>query len=141
MGDAIAGGALTKLTRLYLNKNRVGDVGLVAFVDALGGMRDGGSQALPCLYELWLSNNRLSDVGATRLFTALGHGAMPGIGDLRLQYNLLGDGTIASLVGTMGSDAFAKLWYLGLSDNSFARRRLWPSTKGSPRVGCSGSSS
>ena len=46
---------------------------------------------------------------------------MANLGDLRLQYNDLGDGGIGALVDAMGvSGRFHKLWYLGLSDNTFS---------------------
>ena len=61
----------------------------------------------------------LATSGDSALFAALGGGAMANLGDLRLQFNRLGDAGVDSLVGdALARGALRNLWYLGLADDA-----------------------
>ena len=68
---AHVGGGLTKLTRLYLSYNRMGDVAVAALVALI---EEG---AMPKLKELYLHHNQISVVGVAALASALRGGALP----------------------------------------------------------------
>ena len=115
LGGAIALVTLTSLSRLYLDRIDARDEGCAALASAAAA---GGGQTLPSLSELWLSNNSIGDAGAVALFDAIGRGAMPTLGDLRLQYNLLGDPSVDALTAAAtGGACLTRAWYLGLCDN------------------------
>ena len=83
-------------------------------------MRCCRSKPLARLYELWLSNNEIGDDGMVALADALAVGALAGLGDLRLQFNAIGEVGLRALAAAVSSHgALANTWYLGLSDNRF----------------------
>lgn len=107
--------ALSNLRNLYMDRNSIGDAGLIAFAASLRCVPN----LLPKLYELWLSNNSIGDSGMVGLCDALSAGAMCNLGDLRMQYNAIGDAGLHALARTVASNgALRTLWYLGLSDNA-----------------------
>lgn len=119
LGQAVSHGSLAALTNLFLDNTSIGDEGLVAFARSLRG----SNGVLPMLFELWLSNNQIGNDGAVALFDALGGSAtsaMPKLGDLRLQYNLIGDPGIHALSSAVERGALSTAWYLGLAENAFS---------------------
>lgn len=114
LGAAVASGCLQQLVKLFLDRAQIGDDGLTSFS---ASMRSAPS-LLPKLYELWLSNNRLRARGATELFAAFADGALATLGDLRLQFNGIGNAGIDALVAALERGALRNAWYLGLSDDA-----------------------
>ena len=66
---------------LHLYNNKIGDVGLQAFADALG------KGALDKLIYLSLNSNKIGDVGLQALANALGNGALDKVTCINLDYN------------------------------------------------------
>jgi hypothetical protein len=120
LGRAVSQGiALAALTNLFLDSASIGDEGLISFAQ---GLRS-SSCALPVLYELWLSNNRIGDAGALAFFDALGGsatGPMAKLGDLRLQFNQIGNVGMTALSSAVERGALSAVWYLGLAENTFS---------------------
>ena len=120
LGRAVSQGiALAALTNLFLDSTSIGDEGLISFAQ---GLRS-SSCALPVLYELWLSNNRIGDAGALAFFDALGGsatGPMAKLGDLRLQFNQIGNVGMTALSSAVERGALSAVWYLGLAENTFS---------------------
>ena len=66
---------------LHLFNNKIGDVGLQAFADALG------KGALASLEVLFLENNQIRDAGLSALAEAVGKGALDNITSIYLSRN------------------------------------------------------
>ena len=104
LSDAIRQGGLQKLAKLYANQNRIGDRGVVAFARAAAA----AAGKLASMEELWLSNNQLTSEGAGALFAAFSTGAMPLLGDLRLQFNSVDDAGVAALAEVAAGGALGR---------------------------------
>mmetsp|Transcript_88473 Transcript_88473/g.122218 ORF Transcript_88473/g.122218 Transcript_88473/m.122218 type:complete len:177 (-) Transcript_88473:91-621(-) len=122
LGEAVAKGAFSQLSKLFMDNTGINDEGLINFCAVI--TRTDPSAAMPKLYELWLSNNNIGDAGASALFLAFKMGAMDNLGDLRLQYNHLGDESCKSLVGVLGGYPLSNVWYLGFNNNAFSNDGL-----------------
>ena len=93
---AHVGGGLTKLTRLYLSYNRMGDVAVAALVALI---EEG---AMPKLKELYLHHNQISVVGVAALASALRGGALlPSCEEIDLGGNQISDAGFAALASAL----------------------------------------
>jgi len=130
LAEALVGGALANLKWLNLYDNKIGDVGMSAFAQAVKPVSKGGSGALPNLTELNVGSNHIGDAGVTAFAQAItpvgkgGSGALPYLGTLALQLNRIGDVGMAAFaqavkpVSEGGSGALPKLTLLGLNNNN-----------------------
>ena len=91
--EALWRGALAGLTRLYLERNAIGDGGMRAFASAVA------RRALPQLHTLRLHENDIGDSGLTALSEAMlvNPHALEKLGELYLANNPVSAAAVAAL--------------------------------------------
>ena len=105
-------GAMAQLRELHLRFNQIGDAGLAALAQALGG--------LPRLETLSLNNNRVGDAGLAALARACAHdGALRSLEALFLNENQIGDAGLAAFAAGARGGGLARLTLLLLDANAF----------------------
>ena len=103
-------GPLTRLSRLLLEGNQLGD-GITALADVASRRK------LVNLEELVLSKNRIGGKGMVALANAIGNGAFNGLKKLDLANNRIGASGAEALARAIGTGNLRKLNKLILSDN------------------------
>lgn len=102
---------LSRLLKLYLNHNNIGDAGLQSFAYAIG------RRAPLSLKELVLNQNKIGDAGMQSFAAAAGNGALPALKELHLSGNRIGDGGLSAFVGVVSKGAIPQLTSLALPFN------------------------
>ena len=103
--------ALRKLEHLYLNGNHLGDAGVLALADALGG------GAMTNMTMLWLEDNRIGDEGMQALAGVIRRGALADLREISLIKNQIGDSGVAHFVEAISQVGMARCQGLYLSEN------------------------
>ena len=104
-------GAMAQCTRLALDRNQIGDAGMIKFSEACAG----GAMAQLC--ELYLHKNKIGDKGLKALSGALATGALAQCTRLDLDGNQIGDKGLEALSGALTTGALASLRYIYLNEN------------------------
>lgn len=108
--DACANGAFAHLIYIDIEDNSIGDVGLTAFANACA------NEALVNITHLDISDNEFGDDGLSALATACENGALANLRFLNINANPIGDDGLSALAAACGNAKLPSLKMLIVED-------------------------